>query len=87
MTVASEYSFENVGGVEYTKELCDICRNNLSILKLDKVKVYNCDAKEFEEYSDYDVFYFCNPFDETILSVVAQKIIESHSDKNAGYII
>lgn len=81
MTVASEYSFENVGGVEYTKELCDICRNNLSILKLDKVKVYNCDAKEFEEYSDYDVFYFCNPFDETILSVVAQKIIESHSDK------
>ncbi len=78
MTIASHYPFEKVGGVEYTPELCDICRRNLSILNLDKVKVFNCDAKEFEGYGDYDVFYFCNPFDETILSVVAKKIIEAH---------
>ena len=66
--------------MEYTPELCDICRKNLDILKLDQVKVFNCDAKEFDGYGDYDIFYFCNPFDETILSVVARKILEAHKD-------
>lgn len=81
MTLAAKYSFERVGGVEYTPELCDICRKNLGILMLDWVKVFNCDAKEFDGYGDYDIFYFCNPFDETILSVVARKIIEAHTDR------
>ncbi len=80
LTVAAEHPFENVGGVEYTPELCDICRKNLGRLKLDQVKVFNCDAKEFDRYEDYDIFYFCNPFDETILSVVAEKIINAHKD-------
>lgn len=66
--------------MEYTPELCDICRKNLDILKLDQIKVFNCDAKEFDGYGDYDIFYFCNPFDETILYVVAKKIIEAHPD-------
>lgn len=78
MTVASEYPFEKIAGVEYTKELCDICTNNLNILKNDKAKVFNCDAKEWDGYGDYDIFYFCNPFDETILSAVSEKIIASH---------
>lgn len=77
---AAEYPFEDVGGVEYTSELCNICRNNLRILKQENIRVFNCDAKEFEGYGDYDIFYFCNPFDETILSVVARKILEAHKD-------
>lgn len=80
MTVAAEYPFERIGGVEYTSELCDICKKNLEILKLDQVKVFNCDAKEFDGYADYDIFYFCNPFDETILSIVAQRIMEAHKE-------
>ena len=80
MTLAAKHPFENVGGVEYTTELCDICRKNLEILKLDQVSVFNCDAKEFEGYGDYGIFYFCNPFDETILSVVAEKILNAHKD-------
>ena len=81
MTVAASYPFSRIGGVEYTKELCAICRKNLRILKMDRVEVFNCDAKLFDGYEDYDVFYFCNPFDETILSVVAQKIMETHRDR------
>lgn len=80
MTCATKYTFEKIGGVEYAPELCDICRKNLGILRLDQIKVFNCDAKEFEGYGDYDIFYFCNPFDETILSVVAQKILEAHAN-------
>lgn len=78
MACASEYAFERVGGLEYTKELCDICRKNMEKLKKDQIEIYNCDAKEFEGYGNYDIFYFCNPFDETILSVVAKKILDAH---------
>lgn len=77
---AAKYPFERIGGVEHTPQLCDVCRKNLRILNQEKVEIFNCDAKEFERYGDYDVFYFCNPFDETILSIVARKIIEAHRD-------
>lgn len=81
MTVAAKYPFEKIGGVEYTKELCEICRKNLDRLNLDQVEVFHEDAKNFNKYANYDIFYFCNPFDETILSVVSQKISESHKDR------
>ena len=80
MTCASGYPFEKVGGVEYSAELSKICRKNLKILKLDRVNVFNCDAKDFGEYGNYDIYYFCNPFDETIISVVANRIMDSHKD-------
>ena len=80
MTVAADYPFEKISGVEFSEELCAICRKNLRIKKLDRVGVYHGDAKAFQKYGDYDIFYFCNPFDETILSVVAKKILEAHRD-------
>lgn len=85
MAIASEYGFEKVAGVEYTTELCQICKKNLEVLHINKAEIFNCDAKEFEKYSEYDCFYFCNPFDETILSVVAKKIFDSHTE-NKVYI-
>ena len=69
--------------MEYTPELCEICKNNIERLKLDRVEVFNCDAKEFKDYGDYDIYYFCNPFDETILSVVVQKILEAHAHSDS----
>lgn len=81
MTKAADYPFERVGGVEYQKELCDICRKNFRILGLEDLDVYHCDAKEFDGYKDFDIIYFCNPFDETILSEVAKRIYEMHRDK------
>lgn len=81
MVCAEKYPFTHVGGVEYSPELFNICMNNLRILKLNQTKVFNCDAKTFEKYGDYDVYYFCNPFDETILAVVAKKILETHKER------
>ena len=79
---ATAYPFSMVGGVEYDQELYKICQKNMQILKYDKINIYNCDAKEFDKYADYDIYYFCNPFDETILSVVAQKILETHLNRS-----
>lgn len=81
MTEACAYPFERIGGVEYTGELCRIAEKNFRILKLQKPRVFHCDAKQWDGYKEYDIFYFCNPFDETILSVVAEKILAAHPDK------
>lgn len=80
LVCAAAYPFTDVGGVEYNLELYNICQRNLKKLGYDNIKTFNCDAKIFDGYEDYDIYYFCNPFDETILSVVAKKIIEAHKD-------
>lgn len=78
---AGRYPFQKVGGIEYSKNLYDICLKNLKKKKISDKYVYNCDAKDFEHYGEFDVFFFNNPFDETILGPVAQKIYDTHKGR------
>ncbi len=49
--------------MEYDEKLTEICNKNMKRLKLtDSMTVTCTDAREFENYGDYDVFYFFNPF-------------------------
>lgn len=73
--------FGEVGGVEYSEGLVQICRKNLGKLGFDSKNVYWGDARQFDRYGDYDIFFMNNPFDETVLSEVAKKIIEEHDNK------
>lgn len=77
ITIAGKYPFEKAGDVEYTKQLYDICCRNLRKKKLSTKDIYHDDAKNFPHYGDFDVFFFNNPFDETILKSVAEKIWET----------
>lgn len=81
VTRAAQKGFRLYGGVEYTKELYNIGISNLKKKKLSVEHVYNGDAKDFEHYGDFDVFFFNNPFDETIMEPVAKKIFETHVDR------
>ncbi|MBR3422066.1 MAG: class I SAM-dependent methyltransferase [Ruminococcus sp.] len=79
---ACKEKFGDIAGIEYDKGIYDICINNLKRLKLlDKVKIFNCDAREFSHYGDYNVFYFYNPFSKEIMEKVMDKIVESHRGK------
>ena len=78
VTKAAKRGFKRYGGVEYTKHLYDVGVSNLKKKKLSTRDVYNEDAKNFEHYEDFDIFFFNNPFDETIIEPVAQKIFDSH---------
>lgn len=78
VTRAAQNGFRLYGGVEYTKQLYDIGRKNLKKKKLSTEHVYHTDAKDFEHYGEFDVFFFNNPFDETIMKPVAEKIYASH---------
>lgn len=78
VTKAAKQGFKRYGGVEYTKLLYDTGVSNLKKKKLSTEDIYNGDAKDFDYYGDFDVFFFNNPFDETIMEPVARKIYETH---------
>ena len=79
---ACKEKFGAVGGIEYDKQTYDICKKNFERLKmLDKINIYNCDARDFPHYGDYNVFYFFNPFDKEIMDKVMDKIIDSRKEK------
>ena len=87
VTRAAQCGFKRYGGVEYTKILYDTGVSNLEKEKLSTADVYKGDAKDFEHYGDFDVFFFNNPFDETIMEPVAKRIYvlfrsyETHKDR------
>ena len=73
---AIKYGFAKVGGVEYDEKLCKICARNMKRLHIAKDVTVTCgDARTFENYGDYDVFYFFNPFMEDVMNVVIDSIL------------
>ena len=70
-----------LGGVEYSKFLYDCACSNLRKKKISIEYLVNADAKDYEMYEKFDIFFLNNPFDETILEPVAKKIFETHRGK------
>ena len=78
VTKAAQSGFLAAGGLEYSEHLYEICRSNLKKKGVPPEYVFRCDAKDFERYGDFDVFFMNNPFDETIIEPVAEKIYQTH---------
>lgn len=75
---AVKFPFEKVAGIEIRKELVQIAKNNFKILGIDDaVECIEADAIEFDQYGDYNVFFFFNPFSKEIMQKVVDKIIAS----------
>jgi len=68
--------FDKVAGIEYDKNLSILARDNLEKV-YGRATVYEGDAASFSMYRDYDVFYFYNPFDGTILEKCLDQILSS----------
>ena len=82
MFLAAEMGFRKVIGVEFSRELVDICRSNLEIFKRKtksktEFEVIHMDAAEYEIPSEANLLYFSNPFDETLIARVIENILES----------
>ena len=81
LCVAAHKGFEQVTGIDFSKELCDAAKENLAVTK-QKIpalhfNIINNDAFYFEIPADVDCIFFFNPFDETIMSGVANNILAS----------
>lgn len=81
LCVAAHQGFTQVTGIDFSKELCDMAKENLALTK-QKIptlhfNVINNDAFYFEIPGDVDCIFFFNPFDEIIMSAVVNNIFES----------
>lgn len=81
MCIAAHHGFKKVTGIDFSKELCAAAEKNLSITKQKfpelQYKVYNNDAFYFKIPTDVDCIFMFNPFDDVIMSGVAENILES----------
>lgn len=77
----SKYPFGRIGGLEYEKELLDICKRNLAIMHVYRVDLYLGDAQNFDFYDKYNYFYLFNPFHGYIMDGFIDKLIESIDNK------
>ncbi len=66
--------FKNIGGVELSEKLIAICENNLRVLKLNHIEVFQKNAAEFVDLDQYNYFYFYNPFPQVIMQQVIENI-------------
>ena len=83
---ASKYTFKNVIGVELSELFANESKANLlrmKNIKTNNVEIANTSAVDFELPEDNLVLFFYNPFGETVLSTVLQKIktVTSKSNK------
>lgn len=80
VTMAFQYPFHRIGGIEYNHHLYNVCCNNLKKKRLDTEFIWKEDAKEFQHYDDFNVFFFNNPVGVPVLQGVLRNIVESHKD-------
>ena len=81
LCVAAHHGFSKVTGIDFSKELCAVAEKNIAVTKnkLTNVeyKVINNDAFYFEIPEDVNCIFMFNPFDDVIMSGVAENILES----------
>jgi SAM-dependent methyltransferase len=81
LCVAAHHGFSKVTGIDFSKELCAVAEKNIAATKnkLTNVeyKIINNDAFYFEIPEDVNCIFMFNPFDDVIMSGVAENILES----------
>ena len=81
---AKQLGFKTCLGIEYEKHLHEISNKNIHKLMLqENVFSLNLDARSFEKYNNYDVYFLFNPFysetyEEVINCIAAQASNKKH---------
>jgi len=82
LLLAGISGFRKIVGVEFDKKLCRVAEENCARFieqsgRDISIKVENKDVREFAIPDDAAVFYFYNPFTETVMNAVLKHIGES----------
>ena len=86
LKVLINYPFKNICGIEVSDTLSIICKKNMKKINDKRVNVYNLDARDFENYNQYNFIYMYNPCSEEILSPIIKKIVnQSNSETKIIY--
>lgn len=76
---SSMFGFKRIDGLEYSKKLTQIAKHNAKLLNDQRIHIYNCDARNFKHYEQYNHFFINNPFSAEIMEQVVAAIISSYS--------
>lgn len=78
LIVASLFGVSRCVGLELSQRLCDLASENVRNLRFSRVpmEIQQADACT-KDYTDGNVFLFCNPFGPVTLEVVLERIRES----------
>lgn len=84
--VAAHFGFKKLLGLELSKDLCKIAKENIAETKkifpqLD-AKIINNDAYYFEIETDMDCLFLFNPFDEFVMEAVMENVKISLAKKD-----
>lgn len=75
---AKKFKFNKIDGVEYSKELFDIAKENIKKINDERMNIFNSDARDFKNYAGYNFFFLCNPFSKEIMEVVISQILKTY---------
>jgi SAM-dependent methyltransferase len=73
----ARYPFARVDGVEISKELVEIARENLRRMRVRNAVLFHSDAATFDGYDRYNFYYLYNPFPAVVMAETIGRIAES----------
>lgn len=79
MYIMSKYPFGKIGGVELSEKLCYVANMNLGRVMPKGLdwEVIQCDAGNWNGYSEYNIYYIYNSFPEEVMEEVKHNIDDS----------
>ncbi len=82
LVLAAECGFKRIVGIEFAKDLCEIAVKNVEAYRRKSrsdatISVLHIDAAEYEIQASDTVFYFYNPFGDTLMRQVMENIRQS----------
>lgn len=78
---ASFYKFGRIDGVELSRKLYRIAKQNAERLNDRRYHIYNCDARFFDHYECYNYYFINNPFSAEIMEQVVCLLVSSYYKK------
>lgn len=87
MYYASKFGFDRIDGLDYSRHLTHIATQNAKILNDKRFHIYNCDARYFEHYDEYNFFFINNPFSAEIMEQVVCSLIKSYYNKKRRIVV
>ena len=80
MIYMSKFPFKTISGLEYSKDLYEKCKVNLTLFNCQRLNIIFGDAGEFNCYDNYNYFFMANPFGKITMKKVINKILKSYNE-------
>ncbi len=87
---ASQFPFRRLIGIEASRQLCEEAEDALGTYYRRRGKsgppyeIVCCDAREFPVPEGDAIFFFCDPFDDSVLEPVLRRIVDTRAAANEG---